>query len=534
MVLTDIHFIHGESLVKRPKLELPTPLQIEPELLDTCGSSAKVSLFSQLSGAVLICQTKSSIQRLDLNQKRVLGTVNEQQAKAIALENLATPADIVDISLFEVNPPSEISPRHLPFWRVEFDTADSATLYISAQSGEIVTKRHTFWRLFDWMWRFHIMDYDDGENVKNGLLTAFLSLSLVTTIAGLVLLVRRLRTKTQVSRPWFVKWHGLIAAVVGCQFVVWLLTGAFFNLVNSPDYSPNLNRQSVDNSVDLSAFSNLKTPEVSSAQRITLTNILGRAHWVIEQDSSWHSYQKKIVELRQVDSNRIVELDRNMAQKIAMASYKGAGEVTDVKFINESGSDYLQQQNGYWRIEIADEELTWIFVDSQTGEVLKHSNQGSRFKDLMLKLHFMDYFNQGGFNHALMYLFALLAMAQALTGIIWTLKLAKAGQFKLTPSTKSSEVTVQINRLKPNAMNLSNEVNLYSALKAQGIVLPSSCDGAGTCGHCVSKISPALSPTEADIQLICKDKLAQGYRLACQHACAQIASCAVKSVKPCN
>ena len=51
----------------------------------------------------------------------------------------------------------------------------------------MVTKRHDFWRLFDWMFRFHVMDYDDGENVSNWLLFVFALLAVFATCSGLVL-----------------------------------------------------------------------------------------------------------------------------------------------------------------------------------------------------------------------------------------------------------------------------------------------------------------------------------------------------------
>ena len=42
------------------------------------------------------------------------------------------------------------------------------------------------------MWRLHIMDYDDGENVANPLLLVLAVLAIVAIISGILLLACRL------------------------------------------------------------------------------------------------------------------------------------------------------------------------------------------------------------------------------------------------------------------------------------------------------------------------------------------------------
>jgi len=53
-------------------------------------------------------------------------------------------------------------------------------------SGLLVTKRHSFWRFFDWMFAFHVMDYVE-EDPSNKLLLIFAVLSLMASIFGVVL-----------------------------------------------------------------------------------------------------------------------------------------------------------------------------------------------------------------------------------------------------------------------------------------------------------------------------------------------------------
>jgi hypothetical protein len=94
--------------------------------------------------------------------------------------------EISEIELLTDNPPFELSKRHLPVYRINFDAFASPSLYINANSGKVVTKRHEFWRLFDWVFRFHIADYQDGE--PDNLLLFWLSiLGLFAAMTGLIL-----------------------------------------------------------------------------------------------------------------------------------------------------------------------------------------------------------------------------------------------------------------------------------------------------------------------------------------------------------
>ena len=54
------------------------------------------------------------------------------------------------------------------------------------QTGALVTKRHTYWRLFDWMFSFHVMDFIE-EDASNKLLLVVSVLALMASLFGLVL-----------------------------------------------------------------------------------------------------------------------------------------------------------------------------------------------------------------------------------------------------------------------------------------------------------------------------------------------------------
>jgi hypothetical protein len=124
-----------------------------------------------------------------------LSPISQQLAVSIAIENYHdNSVNIEKVLLLTGDSPSELNHRHLPVWRVDFDDFSSPSFYISANSGQLVTKRHTYWRIFDWMFVFHVMDYIDGE-ADNKLLLLFTVLAFIGSIFGLVLTYYRLTPK---------------------------------------------------------------------------------------------------------------------------------------------------------------------------------------------------------------------------------------------------------------------------------------------------------------------------------------------------
>ncbi len=89
-------------------------------------------------------------------------------------------------------PPQETG-RDTPLWRVDFDDRERTTFYVSPETGEVVTRRSAVWRIYDFFWRLHIMDLENGEDFNHPLLVAVTFLTLTMVITGFILLWIRLR-----------------------------------------------------------------------------------------------------------------------------------------------------------------------------------------------------------------------------------------------------------------------------------------------------------------------------------------------------
>lgn len=80
-----------------------------------------------------------------------------------------------------------------PFWRVRVADDLETTIYVSAQTGEIVERRNRVWRVFDIAWMLHIMDYRQRDNFNHPLLIATAFGGVCLAGSGLWLVWRRWR-----------------------------------------------------------------------------------------------------------------------------------------------------------------------------------------------------------------------------------------------------------------------------------------------------------------------------------------------------
>lgn len=189
MVLMDIDYIHGDSLVAKSELKL-APEQVSysfQQLLSDNPEAENIILSLMLDKAVYRFTVDKNSQLVSAEDGKQQSPISEALAVSIAKHHYKNKvAKVKQVKLLVESAPRELSIRRLPAWRIDFDDFASPTFYISVNSGELVTKRHSFWRFFDWMFAFHVMDYVD-EASDNKLLLVFTLLAILASIFGLIL-----------------------------------------------------------------------------------------------------------------------------------------------------------------------------------------------------------------------------------------------------------------------------------------------------------------------------------------------------------
>ena len=64
---------------------------------------------------------------------------------------------------------------------------EKINVYLNVFSGEILAIRSAQWRVWDLMWGFHIIDWQERDNINNFLLKMFSILALISSLTGLLL-----------------------------------------------------------------------------------------------------------------------------------------------------------------------------------------------------------------------------------------------------------------------------------------------------------------------------------------------------------
>lgn len=81
----------------------------------------------------------------------------------------------------------EYREKLLPAYVISYKGKDNLKAYVSAIDGQFQTVRHRSWRIFDFLWMTHTMDYEGRDNFNTTLLRAFSLLGLITVLSGFTL-----------------------------------------------------------------------------------------------------------------------------------------------------------------------------------------------------------------------------------------------------------------------------------------------------------------------------------------------------------
>ena len=173
MTVVHIDTIHGDHLVRATApastdaANLDNPLKFA---VANQASSVRLVFVRKLPAYAL--QSERGEQVVDASTGAPLQPLSEGEVRSIA-KSTYTGTEKISSAQLITQIPGEIRGRKPPLWRVEFANWNKPTLYFSPSTGDLVSRRHELWRVFDFVWMLHIMDYEERENVNNVLLRIF-------------------------------------------------------------------------------------------------------------------------------------------------------------------------------------------------------------------------------------------------------------------------------------------------------------------------------------------------------------------------
>ena len=122
-------------------------------------------------------------------QTKMLST--EEAKKIVSLKTTLTP--IQSLLINEEVRGSEFRGRNLPLYKVisENEKGKKINVYVDPFSGEVSAIRSLQWRIWDFMWGVHIMDWVERDNIDNLWLKVFSFIALFTSLSGIILFFNR-------------------------------------------------------------------------------------------------------------------------------------------------------------------------------------------------------------------------------------------------------------------------------------------------------------------------------------------------------
>ncbi|GAC31123.1 hypothetical protein [Paraglaciecola polaris] len=166
MVVIDLNYIHGNNLIKehQPNIDSEDVKFTLTDILALYPGATDIEL-ATLAGQTVyhVINGKQQLLLSALTGER-LAPFGEKRATEISNYYYSGTSAVKEINLITQNPPYGLNKKFLPAYRIDYDAFSSPSIYISAESGKLVRYRHNFWRIFDWMFRFHLADYNNREH----------------------------------------------------------------------------------------------------------------------------------------------------------------------------------------------------------------------------------------------------------------------------------------------------------------------------------------------------------------------------------
>jgi uncharacterized iron-regulated membrane protein len=189
MTVVHIDTIHGDHLIRPlPQKSVEAASLADPltVLRANQGQSVRLAWVRGRPAYVVKGDTGETV--VDAANSKPVPPPTQAEIRSIAKATYTGSEPIASTQLI-TDIPGEIRGRKPPLWRVEFDHWNKPTLYFSPPTGELVSRRHELWRIFDFVWMLHIMDYNERENVNNPLLRTFTWGAVLMAFSGTWLLL---------------------------------------------------------------------------------------------------------------------------------------------------------------------------------------------------------------------------------------------------------------------------------------------------------------------------------------------------------
>ena len=161
--------------------------------VESSFSAKDVNFVRRLDEWIIKVETDSGFNYTDL-QGQNLDELNEEEVKEVVRQRTnLIPLMAQRINKLEIR--AEFRGRNLPIFKVTTSTTDNINVYVDAFTGEVTAIRSDSWRIWDFLWGAHIIDYSEREIINNFLIKILSILALISSLSGIVLFFKTFKFK---------------------------------------------------------------------------------------------------------------------------------------------------------------------------------------------------------------------------------------------------------------------------------------------------------------------------------------------------
>lgn len=159
MALLPMDEVAGGDMADQPAMAVPTGGNAWSNVQKKLGDQpvSKLSLRALPQKQVIEVTTPRGVRLFDASDGRPI-LIDDEAAKSIA--SAAHPSDA---AVTKVAPLKELTlpvrEHELPIWQIDFRDEANSSYYVSGTTGELLERRNDSWRLWDFFWMLHNMDY---------------------------------------------------------------------------------------------------------------------------------------------------------------------------------------------------------------------------------------------------------------------------------------------------------------------------------------------------------------------------------------
>ena len=184
-----IELVRGEQYLLENQAE-----DLNLEEVEITFTAKNLSFIKRLDMWIIKAETDSGLIYSDLSGKN-LEALDEEGAKEVVKRK----TNLRPLEAFRIDKPekrAEYRGRDLPLYKVTTSASDGINVYVDAFSGAVTAIRSDSWRIWDFLWGAHIIDYRERDNINNFLLKFFSILALISALSGIALFFKTLRLRS--------------------------------------------------------------------------------------------------------------------------------------------------------------------------------------------------------------------------------------------------------------------------------------------------------------------------------------------------